>query len=302
MDDLAAVSDLARGRLELELERLELEPLLRESIASVSPQLALRRQELKLETALDPLPVAGDRRRLLQATARLLDHAARATIVGGVVTVSARSAGARALVRVSGSPGAPGGDKPTSERRLGLFLLRRLIALHGGALTEDTSEGAQGLPLVMELPLAAVAMPVPGRSPAAHQAGRPSRRVLVVDDEYDSAHALGMALERRGHQVHIVHNGKAALEALAVFRPDAVLMDIGLPGLDGLQVARAIRALPDQAHLTLIAATGLGWSDDRRRSLQAGFDHHLVKPLALEDVEAALARAPDGETTVVDRS
>ena len=119
----------------------------------------------------------------------------------------------------------------------------------------------------------------------------------MVDDEYDAASVAGRALEKRGHHVRIVHNGKAALEVLPGFRPDAVFLDIGLPGLDGLDVARAFAPSPNWKHLTLIAATGRGWSEDRQRSLQAGFDHHLVKPLALEDIEAVLAAGPDRRRT-----
>jgi DNA-binding response OmpR family regulator len=151
------------------------------------------------------------------------------------------------------------------------------------------------LEIEWRLPTTAVptaAPPAPGRRRTVTS----PRRILVVDDEYDSAHVLGRALELRGHQVCIAHNGKAALEALPRFRPDAVVMDIGLPGLDGLEVARSIRATPDHAQVVLIAATGLGWAEDRRRSLEAGFDHHLVKPLALDDVEAALAHARSGTT------
>jgi CheY-like chemotaxis protein len=111
-----------------------------------------------------------------------------------------------------------------------------------------------------------------------------------VDDDLDAAMSLGRALEKRGHQVRVAHSGKEALEVLPDFRPDAVFLDIGLPGLDGLDVARRIRALPKQQDLTLVAATGRGWSEDRQRSLQAGFDHHLVKPLSLEDIETVLAQ------------
>jgi CheY-like chemotaxis protein len=163
-----------------------------------------------------------------------------------------------------------------------------------------TGAAAPGAPLEIEVQLPTTTAPAPARPRRTGITPLPPspRRVMVVDDEHDSAHALGMALNRRGHQVCIVHNGKAALDALPGFRPEAVLLDIGLPGLDGLDVARSIRAMPDHEHITLIAATGFGWADDRRRSLQAGFDHHLVKPLALEDVEAVLAEGrPSGPRT-----
>ena len=177
---------------------------------------------------------------------------------------------------------------PSAERHLRLVLARRLIALHGGTL----DVGLRGTALEIELSLPAAgateALERPGPTPPLPSS---PRRILLVEDEYDSAQVLGRALERRGHEVCIAHNGRAALEALPRFQPDAVVMDIGLPGLDGLEVARSIRATPDHAHLTLIAATGLGWAEDRQRSMQAGFDHHLVKPLALEDIEAALAQA-----------
>jgi CheY-like chemotaxis protein len=302
-DDLSAACDLARGKVELQLESVDVEQLVRQAIDLVRPELALRRQELKLETALGPVPVRGDRIRLLQAIHRMLDDAIRQAGVGGALNVSVRSTGAQATVLLIGPPGTGDQARERPERpRLGLMLLRRLIRQHGGTVT--TGAPAPGAPLEIEvqLPITTAAAPARPRPTGITSVPLSPRRVMVVDDEHDSAHALGMALNRRGHQVCIVHNGKAALDALPGFRPEAVLLDIGLPGLDGLDVARCIRAMPDHEHITLIAATGFGWADDRRRSLQAGFDHHLVKPLALEDVEAVLAEGrpsgprPDGGT------
>ncbi len=302
-DDLSAACDLARGKVELQLETVDVEQLVRQAIDLVRPELALRRQELNLETALGPVPVRGDPIRLLQAIHRMLDDAIRQAGVGGALNVSVRSTGAQATVRLIGPPGTGDQARERPHRpRLGLMLVRRLITQHGGTVT--TGAPAPGAPLEIEVQLPTTNAPAPARPrPTGTSPVQLSpRRVLVVDDEHDSAQALGMALNRRGHQVCIVHNGKAALDALPGFRPEAVLLDIGLPGLDGLDVARSIRAMPDHEHITLIAATGFGWTDDRRRSLEAGFDHHLVKPLALEEVEAVLAEGrpsaarPDGGT------
>ena len=284
LEDLSTASDLARGKLELRFESVDLEPMVRQAIEAVRPDLAARGQELTLDTALDPVPVWGDGARLRQALTRLLEHVVREAGVGQAIGLTMRSTTTQVSLRLVGPSGEDRRSR-SPERHLGLVLVRRLIALHGGTLTTGTPAA---LEIELQLPAGPAARLQP--APVRPVASSPSR-ILVVDDEYDSAQVLGRALELRGHRVCIAHNGKAALEALPRFMPDAVVMDIGLPGLDGLAVARSIRATPAHAHLTLIAATGLGWADDRRRSLQAGFDHHLVKPLALEDIEAALAQA-----------
>jgi CheY-like chemotaxis protein len=162
---------------------------------------------------------------------------------------------------------------------IGLTLVKSLVEMHGGSVAVHSEGCSQGSEFVVRLPLATDARPVDPVEPQ----GRPSaalapRRVLVVDDNRDAAESLGMVLHLLGAQVHVVCSGPDALEALGTHRPAVVLLDIGMPGMDGYEVARRIREQPDFRDVTLVALTGWGQEEDRRRSRTAGFDYHLVKP------------------------
>jgi CheY-like chemotaxis protein len=281
-DDLLDLSQLAQGKVQLQLEGLDLEPVLRAALATVDAQLRLRGQTLSLP-APSPLPVWGDRARLVQMFGLLLDDASSHGALASAIRVSATCEAGEVVVRI------PAGEVRTDDlgqpaaASVRRRLAHRLLELHGGTLGETPDA------VVVRFPAAAAPL-VPRGPPELPAPPRPitSRRILVVDDHRDTAEALARVLEVRGHQTLAVHSGQRALDVLESFRPDAVLLDLGLPVMDGLEVARRIRARSDLRDLILVAATGRGDQEDRRRSLLAGFDHHLVKPLRPESIEAVL--------------
>jgi CheY-like chemotaxis protein len=226
--------------------------------------------------------------------ANLLNNAAKYTERAGCIRLAAARENGEVVVRVqdSGVGIAPDllpkvfdlfvqADRSAARTQgglgIGLTLVRRLVELHGGTVEAHSDGVNRGSEFVVRLPAAAVepATMVNG-GPAA--VARPPLRVLVVDDNVDAAESLAAVLRTAGHTVRTAHNGPAAIGAAAGMRPDAVLLDIGLPGMDGYEVARAVRRGP-AGGAVLIAVTGYGHEDDRRRSKEAGFDHHLVKPV-----------------------
>jgi two-component system CheB/CheR fusion protein len=186
-------------------------------------------------------------------------------------------------------------DRSQGGLGIGLTLVKTLVELHGGRVEVASGGAGKGSEFVVRLPVLADG---PTAAPPAEPAGPvPPRRVLVVDDNRDSADSLATLLQLGGHEVVTAHNGMKALEAARAFRPDVVLLDIGLPGMTGLEVARALRERPETRPALIVAMTGYGQDTDRERSREAGFDYHLVKPLDPADVRRLLAtaRTPAGE-------
>jgi CheY-like chemotaxis protein len=174
---------------------------------------------------------------------------------------------------------------------VGLALARRLVEMHAGQI-EARSQGAnQGAEFTVRLPLVRAAQPVMGESSRRPTSESSLRRVLVVDDNEDSAETMAMVLALSGHDARVAHDGAAALETAASFRPHVVLLDIGLPGMNGYEVAREMRGRPETSKAVLVAMTGYGQEDDRRRSSEAGFSHHLVKPIDVAALERVIASA-----------
>ncbi len=171
---------------------------------------------------------------------------------------------------------------------IGLSLARTLTELHGGTIVASSDGIGHGSRFVVRLPLA-VPDPAAAGPAAADAAPRPQRRVMVVDDSVDGAESMSVLLRILGHEVRTLYEGTSAIAAAAAFQPEVVMLDIGLPGMDGYEIARALRALPATAGALLIALTGYGQESDRQRTRAAGFDHHLVKPATLEDIERAIA-------------
>jgi len=296
VDDLLDVSRITRGKITLDRRAVPVETIVRRAVEIQRPLLDARRQELTLELPEQALVVEGDLTRLSEAVGNLLNNASKYTDEGGRITLAVARAGGEAVLRVRDTGiGIPPEQLPnlfelfsqmqhTPSRAqgglgIGLALVRRLVEMHGGRV-EGHSEGpGKGSEFVIRLPLHAqqhvvvVADATPPLPPV------PSRRILVVDDNRDAAEMLARMLRLGGGEVLTAHDGSQAIEAADRFRPEMVLLDIGLPGMNGFEVARHIRARPWGAGVVLVAQTGWGQEDDRRRTREAGFDGHLTKPV-----------------------
>jgi len=305
VDDLLDVSRFSRGRIELRREPVELRRAVAGAVESVRPHVELRRQILALTLPDEPLWLDADLTRIEQILANLLHNAAKFTEPGGRIDLTAERHGDEVLVRVrdEGAGIDPEllprvfdlfvqGERSLARSRgglgIGLTLVRSLVERHGGTI-EAASEGpGRGSELRVRLPLlAAPERREPAAAPELPAAA--GSRVLLVEDNLDAAESLGELLRIWGHEVTVAHDGAAALGAVPEARPEVVLLDIGLPGMDGYEVASRLRATPGLAGLRLIAVTGYGQESDRRRARLAGFDHHLVKPVDLDRLRALLA-------------
>lgn len=309
VDDLLDLSRVSRGEIELRLEPVDLREVVQEAVELVRPALELRRHRLLVDGLTRHPPVRGDFERLVQILSNLLANAAKFCDEECEIRLSVQWDGDSALVRIRDDGyGIPPGQLESMfemftqvpEHRqwtgggglgIGLALSRQLAELHGGTLTARSEGLGKGSEFIVTLPVAAAQMEAGESSATSALPAAGSRRVLLVDDNRDAAEALRMLLEMKGHQVRVVHDGRAALEAFADEVPDVILLDIGLPRMDGLEVARRIRALPTGGDVVLCAVTGWGQDEDKRRSEEAGFDIHLTKPVDLGRLDAVLRDA-----------
>jgi signal transduction histidine kinase/DNA-binding response OmpR family regulator len=309
VDDLLDVSRITRGKIRLQSEPLDLMTVVARAVETSRPLLEERRHQLTVLPPAQPLWVQGDPVRLAQVLGNLLNNAAKFTENGGRIAVQVECDRGQAVVRVRDSGmGIPPEmlasvfdlftqadrslDRSHGGLGIGLTLVRQLVEMHGGRV-EAHSEGLnRGSEFVVRLPLLGEAPVEPRLSEKGADLGDscPKLRVLVVDDNVDGAESLHTLLQLSGHEAQVAHNGPAALDMAASFAPQVVLLDIGLPGMDGYEVARRLRALPGGDRLVLVAATGYGHSEDRRRSRAASFDFHLVKPIDLAELSAIFAR------------
>jgi two-component system CheB/CheR fusion protein len=308
VDDLLEVSRLTRGRIALRTERLDLARLAREATEDHRP--AFERAGVGVSVQAPPVPawVLGDATRLAQVLGNLLENAAKFTGPGGTVTVrvEAHEAHRRAVLTVADTgvgiepemlPRLFGAfaqadrslDRSQGGLGLGLALVKGLVELHGGEVRATSAGSGRGAEFTVTLPLCPEPPAVRGR-PAAP---RPQRRlrVLVVEDNRDAAESLRILLQTLGHEVAVAHSGTDGVRAARSWHPDAVVCDIGLPGLDGYGVVGELRRDPSTAATRAIAVTGYGAEEDRRRALQAGFDLHLTKPIDPEALQQAFSDA-----------
>jgi len=302
VDDLLEMSRITRGAFELRRERLPVSAVVAHAVETSEPSIRAARHRLALSLPGETLWVDGDAVRLAQILANLLDNAAKYTPAGGEISVSARHDGGAIEVVVSDngegiSPEAlprlfemfsRGGRASGGGLGIGLALARHLAQMHGGTLQARSEGLGKGAQFILRLP-AVEAGPARAGSVRSGEEGLPQRRVLVVDDNRDAAESLGTVLELLGAQVRLAHAGPEAIEAVAAYRPSVVLLDLGMPGMDGYEVARRLRARQGGAPLSIVALTGWGQDEDRRRTLEAGFDHHLVKPADIEQLQSLLA-------------
>ncbi|MBI2876111.1 MAG: PAS domain-containing protein [Candidatus Tectomicrobia bacterium] len=312
LDDLLDVSRVGRGKITLKKEPVDLVMAVSHAIQTVSPQIQERRHELSITLPSEPLRLEADPVRLEQVLSNLLSNAAKYTPQGGRIWLSAECQGNEAVVRVRDNgigissellphvfdlfvQAERSSDRSQGGLGIGLALVHNLVEMHGGRV-EASSEGpGKGSEFVVRLPALSAASA--GQRPAissTEAVASASRRILLVDDNQDGARMLALILEMQGHQVHIVHDGPSALVAAGEYRPDVVLLDIGLPGMDGYEVARRLRQRADLPPMRLVAITGYGQEEDRQQAREAGFDHHLIKPIDPEELLRLLSNAPEG--------
>jgi PAS domain S-box-containing protein len=312
VDDLLDVSRIARGKVQLKEELFELAEVVAKAVEMTSPLLEERSHILDLDVPRSGLSVRGDATRLSQVVSNLLTNAAKYTQAGGHITVRATEEQGQVVLRVrdTGIGIAPDAlphifDLFVQERQaldrshgglgLGLTIVRNLVEHHGGTVSASSDGRGAGSEFVVRLPKAAVAQQSLSPHLANAKAGIPLRasaqalRVLVVDDNADAAEMLAAALTAKGYHTRVAHDGPAALLAAAKFRPAVAFLDLGLPVMDGYELATRLRELPDLCSMRLIAVTGYGQESDRRKTEQAGFHHHLVKPVDLLAVDNVLA-------------
>ena len=275
-------------------------------LETVRPQIDLHKHEITVSLPHEPVWILADPARLEQVLVNLLTNAAKYTDDGGRIWLTIQQEGDACVIRVrdTGVGIAPEllphifdlftqadrlQDRSEGGLGIGLSLVQRLVELHGGAVAA-TSVVGQGSEFVVRLPVAAPATLEPEPASAGLVELPPGRlRVMVVDDNVDMALSMAMLVKAAGHEVRTFHDGPSTLRAALDYRPDAVLLDIGLPGMDGHEVARRMRQQPDLQRAVLVALTGYGQESDRQTSLDAGFNHHLTKPADFKDVNTILA-------------
>ena len=304
IEDLLDASRITSGKLELRRGRVELARVVDQALETSRPHV--RGHELTVALPAEPVWVDADAVRLAQVFSNLLNNACKFTPPGGKVRLEAERDGARVRVRVRDngvgisaehmprlfemfSQVGPPLERAQGGLGIGLALSRALAHLHGGTIEAASDGPGTGAEFVVTLPAFDQAAPVRGKRPEA-RGGKP-RRVLVVDDNEDNAASLAMLLRLEGHIVEVASDGARAVAAVASFRPNTVLLDIGMPGMDGLEACRAIRSQAGGESIQIAAVTGWGQEEDRRRSRAAGFDAHLVKPVERSALAALLASA-----------
>jgi two-component system, sensor histidine kinase len=301
VDDLLDISRIERGKIELQRSARDMREVVSQAVETAQPFIDEKQHELVTELPNEPLVVHADSVRLVQVVGNLLHNAARYTESGGSLRVSLERSGGEAVVRVADS--GQGIESALLEKvfdifvqarrggqglGLGLTLVKRLVELHGGTVRAESA--GKGLGSTFE-----VRVPLSDERPSIHPASiRPPARplqVVLVEDDDDIRQSLQALLELLGHSVKSAADGPAGVDLICEAMPDIALLDVGLPGFDGLEVARQVKAKLAERSPVLIAVTGFGQVSDRERAQEAGFDDHLVKPASADDLRRALARA-----------
>ncbi|HEY7164857.1 MAG TPA: PAS domain S-box protein [Candidatus Binatia bacterium] len=296
VDDLLDISRITRGKIELRKEGVELAPVINQAVEANRALYTSMNHELTVKLPPQSVCLNGDRARLAQIVGNLLNNACKFTDAGGHIWLTAELEDEQAVIRVRDSGiGIAAEDLPrlfdmftqvdTSLERsrdglgIGLTLVKSLVEMHDGTVEVHSQGLGRGSEFVVRLPILADASQALSSASASEPAPSPSRRILIVDDNKDGARSLSMLLQLVGHETSIAHDGLTAIEAAERLRPDAVLLDIGLPKLNGYEVCRRIREQPWGKDLVLIAVSGWGQEEDLQRSREAGFNTHMVKPV-----------------------
>jgi signal transduction histidine kinase/CheY-like chemotaxis protein len=308
IDDLLDVSRVTRGLITLELVTLDVKRIVSDAVEQARPLIEARRHHFTVHMPPESALVLGDQKRLVQVIANLLNNAAKYTPEGGNIALRMEVHDGQVKLAVADNGiGMPpelvnqafelfAQAERTSDRSqgglgIGLALVKSLVELHHGSVTAHSAGAGKGSEFAVCLPRIAkldeTPMPWQGDSIEASPNGL---RVMVVDDNADAAHMLALFLEAAGHDVIVEHDSKRALERAPIEQPDVCLLDIGLPGIDGHELARCLKAHPRTAKSVLIAITGYGQEQDRKSAVSAGFDHHFVKPIDTSRLVAFLAK------------
>ena len=308
LEDLLDVSRMARGQFQLRRERVLLKGVLEHAIETAQPLIDGAGHTFESRQPAERIEINGDLMRLAQVFSNLLINAAKYTPRGGRITLSVERDSGDVVVRVSdtGIGIAPGQmpyifamfsqvqsalDRSQGGLGIGLSLSKKLVEMHGGRISAHSEGTGRGSELIVRLPIAPAPRDAAAASAHAHRSENDARRVLVADDLRDSADSLAALLASLGHVVAVAYDGEQALRLAEALRPDVVVLDLGMPALNGFDVCRRIRGEPWGRGMRVIAQTGWGQEDDRQRTRAAGFDHHVVKPVDVAALDA-LVRAP----------
>jgi len=315
VNDLMEVSRITRGKIELQLGELMVDRVIRDAVELSRPLMDAGRHRLQVHGSDPTLAVEGDGVRLTQVFSNLLNNAAKYTPEGGQIDVFVERDGANAVVRIRDNGAGIPPDMLTSifdmfvqvsgtaraaqgGLGIGLTLVKSLVELHGGKVGAKSGGLGEGSEFVVSLPLLVRrGAEVEDRPRPSAEAAIAQHSILVVDDNRDAAESLAALLGILGARTAVAFSGIEALKTADSFRPSLAILDIGMPGMDGCELARRLRDRPAHRGLTLVALTGWGQPDDRVRIAQAGFDHHLLKPVDMEELSTALRRLAHRDST-----
>jgi len=315
VDDLLELSRITTGKIDLRLEPVEIASVIRSAVETSRPLIDASRHQFSLTLSREPLTVDGDPVRLSQIVANLLNNAAKYTEPGGQICLDVSQQSSQVVISVRDTGIGISAEllphvmemftqadrnrrRPQDGLGIGLALVQRLVELHSGSVEAKSDGEGHGSEFIVRLPLARKQLPSQSSShPQSSTTDRRQRftsrqRILIVDDNQDSAWSLEMLLKILGSDVETAQDGRSALSAFETFRPSVVLLDLGMPDMNGYEVASRIRQLPQSQDVTLVALTGWGQDEDRRRTREAGFDHHLLKPVNLDALQVLLAGMP----------
>jgi PAS domain S-box-containing protein len=302
VDDLLDVSRITRGKVQLRKERVNLADAVRGAVETTRPLIEASAHKLTVTLPAEPLYLDADRTRLAQVFSNLLHNAAKYTEPGGHVWLTAERDGGQVVVSVRDtgigiaaehlprlfemfSQAAPALERSHGGLGIGLSLVRGLVELHGGRVEAQSGGPGKGSEFTVRLPAVEAPAPPATAAPEKKPEGGPKCRILVADDNRDAVRSLALLLRMMGHEVHTAHDGLEAVQAAATFRPDAALLDIGMPKMNGYEAARSIREQPWGRNTVLVAVTGWGQEEDKRRAREVGFNEHMTKPVDPVELE-----------------